>query len=231
MGDAITENLKQKLSDLYELIFFDLKIGGEVFHLSSIKNVDDLYEALIAKGPEHEDVIDEKIPYWADLWHSAIGMAEYILEGDSIKANDKVLEIGCGLGLAGLAAGKKGGEVVLTDYIPEALEVAELVWRMNMTSEPNLEVLDWRNPHLDWKADVLLASDVAYEERNFAPLIAAFQTLVKPGGKIIISEPGRPLGKDFLNLMKPFIMANKVITVPFKGILTKVNVVEMRVKG
>ncbi|MCB0841414.1 MAG: methyltransferase domain-containing protein [Bacteroidetes bacterium] len=227
MNDDKAELLKNQLSQKYDLSFFDLTLGDQIFHLTSVNNIDDLYEALVEKGPEHEDVLDERIPYWADLWHSAIGMAQYIMEKEDTFEGKTVLEIGCGLGLAGVAAARRGGEVILTDYLPEALEAAELVWRMNLPTEPNLQILDWREPDEKLQSDILLASDVAYEARNLEPLLHAFRTLVKPGGKILLSEPGRPLGKEFFTSIQPYIRKAEVISVAFKGFLTKVNVVEL----
>ena len=48
--------------------------------------------------------------------------------------------------------------------------------------------MDWREPTEDLRADVLLASDVAYEQRFFADLEHAFKLMMKPGGRIIIVD-------------------------------------------
>ena len=163
-------------------------------------NIDDLFDALIKKGLDHEDVLDERIPYWAELWASAIAMAHYLVEKKIVSDGMQVTEIGCGLGLPSIVAGLLGGEVTLTDYLDEALDFAQLNWHQNLPNKmAQFKKLDWRNPDPSVAADVLLASDVAYEERAFEPLLNAFQTLLKPNGTIIITEPNRFISKNFFS--------------------------------
>lgn len=47
-------------------------------------------------------------PYWCDLWPSGIFMAEELLARPELVRGQRVCEIGCGLGLAGLAAAAAG---------------------------------------------------------------------------------------------------------------------------
>ncbi len=42
---------------------------------------------------------DERIPYWAQVWESAIVLAEELAAGDG--AGLTLLELGCGIGLRG----------------------------------------------------------------------------------------------------------------------------------
>ncbi|MDX2246490.1 MAG: 50S ribosomal protein L11 methyltransferase [Bacteroidia bacterium] len=223
-----TELLRQILSQKYDFSFFSLELQGEKFDLATVTNIDQLYDDLIAKGPEHEDFIDERIPYWADLWHSGIGLADYLLDSGICKGKT-VLEIGCGLGLPGIAAARSGGQVLMTDYLPEALEVTRLIWKMNIPIEPRLEVLDWRYPDPAMASDILLASDVVYEARNIEPLLEAFDVLLKPGGTIILSDPGRPLSRKFVESLaeKKYSLKETLLQVPFRDVLTKVYIFEI----
>ena len=63
---------------------------------------------------------DERIPYWADVWESAIVLAEEIAAVDG--TGQTLLELGCGLGLPSLAAARAGFGVTATDYESPALE-------------------------------------------------------------------------------------------------------------
>ncbi|MEL6132101.1 MAG: methyltransferase domain-containing protein, partial [Bacteroidota bacterium] len=176
----------------FPLTHFEIEIKGHKFELAGVEDVDGLLDALLAKGPESEAVKDEQIPYWADLWHAAIGMSHYLIEPVSLKPGEEVLELGCGMGLCGIVAAELGAKVVMTDYLPEATALATYNWMLNRAETPDVRLLDWRNPDPSWAADVLMASDVAYEARAHEPLLHAFRTLVKPGGRIFLSEPGRP---------------------------------------
>ena len=67
-----------------------LNVAGLDIILLRIVNVDELFANLVAKGDQHEDVKDERIPYWAELWPSAIGLSEHIINSKIITSNTTV---------------------------------------------------------------------------------------------------------------------------------------------
>src|SRR5215472_7309490 len=66
---------------------------------------------------------DEYMPYWADLWPAARMLAKAILR-ESWTPGQEALEIGCGLGLPGIAALSVGLRVTFSDYDATALRFA-----------------------------------------------------------------------------------------------------------
>src|SRR5262245_34343488 len=66
---------------------------------------------------------DEYMPYWADLWPAPRMLAKGILQ-ETWTPGTKALEVGCGLGLAGIAALSKGLDVTFSDYDECALRFA-----------------------------------------------------------------------------------------------------------
>lgn len=163
--------------------------------LSLIENLDELISELLEKDAAHEDVLDERIPYWAELWPSARVLSRHLLR--TILPGTTVLEIGCGLGLPGIVAGMLGGQVCMTDYLPDALVFARHNWVQNLNVPAQFELLDWRNPKAELAADVVLASDIAYEKRAFEFIPSALRTLCKPGGLILIADPSRSSAPEF----------------------------------
>lgn len=214
------------ISDLYSLSHEILKIQEREIKILKATNIDELLDHLIEKGEDHEDVQDERIPYFADLWPSAIHLADYLLANPQVVSGKTVLEIGCGSGLSGLAAGLAGAsEVIMTDYLPDALEFAAEMWRINLDHEPSTALLDWRNPDPSMKRSVILAADVAYEARNFAPLIATFKTLLPPDGEILLTEPSRLIAKDFIQMLtrQGFTLSSSISSVVYNKLETKVK--------
>jgi predicted nicotinamide N-methyase len=217
------------LSSHYKIKEETIHIGRFAVRMFRITNIDELFNDLVAKDPGTIDVKDERIPYWADLWPSALGLSRYIAETGTIKPGTKVLEIGCGLGLPGVVAGMMGAEVTFTDYMPEPLDLARMNWKMNNNHRASFELLDWRNGMIKSDAGIILASDVAYESRMFSPLLQFVISASAEGRTILLSEPGRRLAKPFLEELhdKGLVMHSVSYTIKMNGIDNAVSVYEL----
>ena len=143
---------------------------------------------------EHE----EFLPYWAELWPSAVALARAI--GTRALHGARSLELGCGLGLPSLAAARAGGRVLASDWSPEAVAMTARNARRNgivletlvcswTAPEPLLE----RGPY-----DLVLASDVLYEARNGEALLPLLPRLLARRGEVWLADPGRPAAQRFL---------------------------------
>jgi predicted nicotinamide N-methyase len=93
--------------------------------------------------------------------------------------------------------------------------------------------MDWRKPEPSYKADLLIASDVAYERRSFDHLPNAFRTLANPGGKIIVSEPNRLYAQEFFDALQyqGFKVQKFEYTINYKNFNHRINVFEISVNG
>ncbi len=204
---------------MYQTQELELNIAGIPIKILQITNVDDLYDRLIAKGETHEDVQDERIPYWAELWPAAIGLSQHLIKSGIIKPGIKVTEVGCGLGLPGIVAGKLDADVIFTDYLEEPLHFTKQNWRLNNKSEVKFAVMDWRKPDPALAADLVLASDITYEKRFFEYLPHAFRTLCKSGGSILVSDPSRDAAKDFFENIDKQGFIKRQFTYPVQPLL------------
>ncbi len=209
----------------------DLSLEGLDIRFSRIENFDALLDDLIAKGTEHPDYQDDRIPYWADLWHSGLALAKYLLQKKVVAPAMSVTEIGCGLGLPGLVAAMQGGNVLFTDYLPEALEQVDYNWSLNLPGAARSLVMDWRTPLDEAKAQLLLAADVAYERRAFEPLVSTFGALSEAGGRIIVTEPGRERTSGWLKMLGeqwPNHVSTSV-NILYREVEVAVNIMDIRV--
>ena len=214
----------------YQTQTVTLDLEGLAVTLTYITNLDELLDALIEKGEDHEDYRDQRIPYWADLWHSAIALGKYLVREKIIQPGLSVTEIGCGLGLPGIVAGKLGAKVLLTDYLAEPLEFLKTNWKQNSDGPLHTLQMDWRQPYKHLQTDLLLASDVAYEERFFTDLKQAFKLMIQPGGRIILTEPSRDMAKDFIHQLAQhpdYQLQIKTEDILWDGVSRKVNVLDI----
>ena len=181
---------------------YDYFFGKISVKIAQIENPELLFDELLKKDAQSPDITDEQIPYWAEIWPSSIALSEYIAANPGLVKGKKIIELGCGLSMPGIVAGKFGAEVLLTDYLKEAIDFAEYNWSLNFDHPAKTQLLDWRNPKNTIPADVILASDVAYESRLFDPLISLLKKIVKQDGIILISEPNRKFAKTFTDELK-----------------------------
>lgn len=175
--------LRAELERRFRTVTRSMRIAERDVSLLSPANADDLIS-------EDDYVRDERLPYWADLWPSAQIMANEV--AIMRVAGQRVLEVGCGLGVVALGAVMAGADVTATDYYDDALLFAWLNVEANTGKHIATRMIDWTDlPDDLGKFDMVLASDVLYEHRYAALVAEAIaRTLVK-GGEAIVADPGR----------------------------------------
>jgi predicted nicotinamide N-methyase len=140
---------------------------------------------------EHE----EFLPYWAELWPSAVVLAGEVarLDLDGLR----VLELGCGLGLPSIVAALGGADVLATDWSPDAVEItARNAERNDAPLETTLAAWGRASALVDdapW--DLVLGADLLYERRNVDQLVELLPCLARD---VLLAEPGRPFESTFL---------------------------------
>ena len=135
-------------------------------------------------------------PYWGLLWPAAAQTAELILN-HHWPVRLRAMELGCGVGLTGIAALLAGHEVTFSDHAPSAVKIAqENAGRNGFDDVPGL-VFEWQEPP-ERQFDFLFASDVLYESAGHAPLLLTLCAMLSPGGTVWIGDPGRSAALLFI---------------------------------
>ena len=188
---AGARKLRRELERRFRTSTRTVRIGGREIELLSPANADDLIS-------EDDYVKDERLPYWADLWPSAQILAEEVRT--MRLGGQRVLELGCGLGMVAIAATLAGAEVTATDYYDDALLFARLNTIEATGRTIATRMVNWVEMPSDLgRFDVVLASDVLYEHR-YAPLVAnAIASTLVRGGEAIVADPGRIALQGFLD--------------------------------
>ena len=142
---------------------------------------------------EHE----EFLPYWAELWPSAVALARLLARRPL--TGRRVLELGCGLGLPAIVAALCGGRVLATDWSPESVAMtARNAARNDAPVETAVFRWDAAPETLGPPWPLVLASDVLYEPRNVGLLLALLPRVTAPSGEVWLSDPGRAPAARFL---------------------------------
>lgn len=174
-----------------------LEIPGHRIRVTRIADA----EALLADIEPLTFAEDERLPYWAELWPSAVALSHYLVRHLDLEGR-RVLELGCGLGLVSVVAALRGARVLCTDHDEAALHFARRNARGNACNGVRFRLVDWRCPALRRRYDCILAADVIYESRSFVPLVSLLKRYLARGGMAVIAEPGRLNAPPFFNLLK-----------------------------
>lgn len=138
----------------------------------------------------------EADPYWAELWPASLPMARLIHAAKWPK-QARALELGCGIGVAGLAALLAGLDVTFTDRVELAVATAIENAHRNGFANAQGFVLDWAQPPQQ-QYPIILASDVLYDRSLHTPLLQSIEALLVDGGECWIGDPGRSAAEAFV---------------------------------
>lgn len=180
---------EEALHQTFDVAECEVTVAGNAYSLLRPISPEDLIS-------EEDFERDERLPYWADLWPSAHVLARTVA---SLPGGGRsMLELGCGLGLASVAALQAGWNVLATDYYDDALVFARVNAQRNGQWSLRTANLDWRAlPDSLGVFDMVVASDVLYE-RPYAQLVASvIDRAMKPEGEALIADPGRLAARDF----------------------------------
>ncbi|HOV15319.1 MAG TPA: methyltransferase domain-containing protein, partial [Spirochaetota bacterium] len=114
-----------------------------------------------------------------------------------------VLELGSGSGLTGIVLSRLGAEVIFTDYLDDALTLCKENAKLNNIDDITTLKCDWRNfPTIKEKIDIVIGSDLLYEDNLIVPLFITIQQFLESKIPVIISDPQRYGLDKFLSLIK-----------------------------
>src|SRR5206468_1351793 len=126
---------------------------------------------------------------------AAIALAGEIAARDDF-AGKRVLDLGCGPGLLGIVAARKGARVTFVDLMPEGIALA----RKNAARcgvEATFLRADLRDDQaLAARFERIVASDVLYERTLATAMLDVVSRHLEPDGVAILSDPMRPTAHE-----------------------------------
>ena len=129
-------------------------------------------------------------PVFGVVWPSSQVLANHMLNFDIV--GKRILEIGCGIGLSSLLLNQRNADITATDHHPEVERFLERNTLLNNGKSIAYERVDWADDQSNLGLfDVIIGSDLLYEDQHIALLAYFIQNHAKPQSEVIIVDPGR----------------------------------------
>jgi predicted nicotinamide N-methyase len=129
-------------------------------------------------------------PWWAFAWAGGQALARYLLDNPALAAGRRVLDLGAGSALAGIAAMKAGAAAVLAaDTDPFALAA------IGLNAAVNGVAVDATGDDLlaapPAAFDLVLVGDLFYERALAERVLAFLETGLAHGSAVLVGDPRR----------------------------------------
>lgn len=182
----------------YEVAIESITIGTRAFSIRGLKDNQQFFDPdNICKKA---GICDASWSIFGHVWPSGIMLADVI---DRYPLTGlRVLEVGCGLGLASLVSHHHGADITATDYHPDAAKFMDENLLLNQLLPIKFECVDWKtlNNSLG-KFDLIIGSDVLYDP-NHPKLLAGFiDRHADHDCTVLIVDPGRRQRLEFSKRM------------------------------
>ncbi|XP_044037478.1 methyltransferase-like protein 23 [Siniperca chuatsi] len=140
------------------------------------------------------------------VWPCAVVLAQYLWTQRDELRDKTVLELGAGVSLPGVVAGRCGAKVILSDNAttPQCLENCRRSCEVNGLHDVLVLGLTWGDVSPDLvllpKLDIILGSDVFYEPQDFEDVLVTVAFLLRenPGAQFWTTYQERRFSKKLL---------------------------------
>lgn len=206
-GDRGRLALLARIHRRFETLDEDLPLGERTIRFTRVADPNRVLDEVAEAEDRREKSTGQRrdgdalhLPYWAELWDSALAVGRWLIEEAERRPMGpmRVLDLGCGMGLAGTVAASLGARVTFADLEPPALLFARLnawPWRRRIRTRR----LNWRTDRLGDRFDLILGADILYERNQWPHLEPFWREHLARGGRAILGEPGRATGDGFID--------------------------------
>jgi predicted nicotinamide N-methyase len=192
--------LLSRIERRYRTVVVPIQLGNLRFSFTRIAEPDRVLDDAVeqedrrSRMPPGPVIEPPRMPYWAELWESALGLGQVIERTGPGSAN--VLDLGCGMGLAGAVAAAMGNRVLMAELETSALLLARLN-TLPWAKRVRCRRINWQSDRISQRFDLILGADILYEVSQWQHLHAFWQAHLAPGGTVMLGEPGRGTADHF----------------------------------
>ncbi|HST44962.1 MAG TPA: methyltransferase domain-containing protein [Luteimonas sp.] len=172
----------------YDTHIRSLDFGGQVFRIRSLVDIKQFADP--DGNAERLGISCSQWSLFGHVWPCsrllAGAMASHEIEGK------RILEVGCGLGLASLVLRQRRADITASDVHPLAEVFLAYNAALNALPSVPYRTLRWDTPAANLgRFDLIIGSDVLYERDHARHLSALLPLLAAPDSEVVIADPGR----------------------------------------
>lgn len=210
-ADATLDDLLAAASAKFKVTFEPVLVDGIQLQILQIEDMASYLDQL-ASDPRHTSLV---LPFWAKIWPACTLLSFFARRLPSPESKS-VLEIGAGVGLAGLYAATAGFDVEITDINEDALLFARInILKNGLAERARVRKVDFTADKLDQAFDYILGCEVLYREESYRPLVKFLlrHLKTKPEAEAILSVDCSRGAKKFFEIAdQEFHIQRKVVS-------------------
>ena len=165
-----------------------LHVGGHPWHLRVLSDT-----RQFADPDGHGERMGISSAQWSlfgQVWPSGQQLAQAMQDFDI--AGKRILELGCGIGLASLVLQRRGARVVASDIHPLAEPFLAYNAALNALPAVHYRQLSWDVPLPNLgRFDLIIGSDLLYERGQAELLGTVVERHAEPEAEVLLTDPGR----------------------------------------
>lgn len=183
----------------YSTRMLDMHVGSDAWHLRVLTDT-----SQFSDPDGHGEALGISSAQWSlfgQLWPSGHMLARAMQDFDV--AGKRVLELGCGIGLASLVLQRRGADVTASDIHPLAEPFLTYNAALNGLDAVPYRQLRWDVPLATLgRYDMVIASDVLYEPAQALALAGVVDRHAEARAEVLVADPGRGNGARFIKALE-----------------------------
>lgn len=189
------DNLLEMARTKFEVVFEDVRAGSYELQILQIADLENYVDRLAEESREKIE-----LPFWAKIWPASILLSYYLTSLSPEGENKSIIELGSGIGLAGLFAAKHGFNVILSDNSVQALLFAKInILKNNLQDRAKVQCVDFTSDRLQQKFEYIIGSEIFYKESSYRGLVKFLLTHINssPSSEVVLAADYRRQAKKF----------------------------------
>jgi predicted nicotinamide N-methyase len=195
--------MAQDIFEKYDTVWRTETVDGSSIDILQLVDFEAAVDKLITylQLAGRNDILPEDCPYFGQIWAASRSLATEVSRLD-LKGKTS-LEVGCGLALPSIIAAKKGAICAAIDIHPDVFAFIEATLEKNaLPGAINFRRENWTQFTADEKFDLILGSDILYENQHPSNIAEFLIRNLRPNGVAIIIDPCRWHHQEFAKTLQ-----------------------------